>query len=276
MGNCCPDHVTDGTINDPSIPSAQCHFLNEILNEQRLNSKRKMSFYSDYAYRVIDFCPEENVAKKLFRQCKRPSRYFDYAPVSSSDGNMLFKNKYCAECHGYVDVVPWKLYLVDECAKLDSQFFQTASERESFIYSNCLLYSTPPNKHFSQKVLCPTLFFDNYVSECNRTGMLESFDAHIKEMCENPTERVNSIYTAGKEAFKNVFCFLCNKNETHEDMCPIIDDGNLAFSYMPQFKILINTKQWEKITDDSKTRCSTTEVYDHYLVSDFCERWKQN
>ena len=263
---------------DPSKlpPLTTCTSINSLLNIERLNISLLGKDYLELKYKVIRHCKTSYLVSEMTKRfCENGGdRLQGIIPVSSSSGDMLFKNKHCAKCHGVVDVVYWNLYILPDCMHIINEPFANDMEREKAISKTCFLYANPPDNVFSQLVACYTPRFEPMVFTCNVTGQWDMYDHELETRCSSSSDYINSEYLYypnyfRMRTFKNVYCYLCNmKRDDTREMCPS-KENDIAKQYgVVKFSLLLKTKG---IADGPVTSadvlCSQAKVFDPFLVS---------
>jgi len=200
IGNCCPDYVPPNVDNLPQ--KGECRSLDRIINYRLDNVPLGFQF------KIVDYCPD-HTSVDINTRCITPTAIEEIIPVSSRDGEKLFRNKYCAYCHGYMNIVMWGLYISEDCNNLIEQSFQSVEERNSYLLEHCHVKTFPPSSDYIQKVACTI----GKVSTCRSTNstILQKYQARClqdskvwdNELYQHRIRHVD-IW------FNNVYCFLCS------------------------------------------------------------------
>ncbi|KAH3789055.1 hypothetical protein DPMN_167222 [Dreissena polymorpha] len=237
-GNCCVDIISDTYFDvneDISVSTKQCIAFTFGLK------------YAYYGHLGVTSCPL-HVKDKNSRLCKQTYtesvNLQDITPVYDNKTFKIYRNKYCAYCHGlsgnnFVYFEP--MLKCDNFSGLSynaSDLLPTVVEHDS-CHIEFLKNETQYDFEFGK---CYPL-----IHECNVTGNWASYDAEIERACQifrSPLMPVddNMIPSLTYETeFRNIFCLLCNGlNETH-----IITNCKQS-GYMPindiSFSILLNVR----------------------------------
>ena len=270
IGNCCPDFIPDEKVN--TIRQGECFPMDTLLNVDRASESNNSEFRvnvlstqrSQGNYKLVNYCPL-STSSDILKRCTKPKTLEEYTPVSSRDGEKLFRNKYCAYCHGYTKLVFWKLEIGRDCMSLLQVPFLTVDESNAYIISFCIVYARPPSLYVIQKVVCST----QLQSTCylnNTDPLLQQY----KSLClQSGNKWQNTAYTTTHmQWFKNVYCHLCNFNgyfnkDNNTDQCqPIYPDVGKGVGFI-NFRLLLNTEHRNMA---STGICGISEMYDHVQV----------
>jgi hypothetical protein len=116
-----------------------------------------------------------------------PETITDVIPVSSRDGKVMYKNKYCSFCHGERRTYNWDVSVHAVSSQTCRDIFRPES-LDTFsikILSNCILAFSQPFNVDYLKLLC---FVDSsVVKHCNVTGKWEAYDSELDNLCLNQT-----------------------------------------------------------------------------------------
>ena len=190
FGECCPDLY----IGPPLYPfrCVGLPFMKNVIEK----------------YFVVTDCSptSKNYSRALAEKChsfqlhRRRDRLV--SPVVSSAGTetqVTFSNRFCAECHGISNAVPWKV--VVQCEVFPKPNDMADFEGfTSWAANNCWVGFVVPNNSIRKCMVLDT----EIRSACNETGDWNPYNATIAKACSsyyNPMIR---------EKFRNIFCFLCN------------------------------------------------------------------
>ena len=255
--------------------------MNAILNDGRIKKTvTSATGYSSYFYKIIHRwetgCTPSEITR--FRCSDGGDRLQDIIPVSSRDGNMLFKNKHCAKCHGVLDVVYWKLYILPDCLHILDITFANDREREEVILKTCNLLAFPPNISYSESVSCYGPAFGTAISTCNVTGQWDVYDHVLESRCSSMSLYYNSAYlyysnTFIKPIYKNVYCYLCNTKQgdkLYREQCPLEGLHVVRNDLVVRFSLLITLIDTsDEAVPRTKSECLQGEVLDPYFVSTY-------
>ena len=144
-----------------------------------------LSFYNRVS------CPktfnDTNIKAKCEEDIHKAISYI--RPVSSRDGKVVYKNKYCSYCHGERNVYSWTINVhkasPPNCYTILRHETLNIDTIATKILSNCILHFVPPKSIDLFKVLC----FEEttVIKECNATGKWDVFDSKINNLCVNHT-----------------------------------------------------------------------------------------
>lgn len=156
---------------------------------------------NDYFFSLIDSCPAE-ADNKLIEECSKtrtPAERLLLPPVASRQHNVLFLNRYCADCHNISNVQSWSLFF--ECKNpIDFNYLSSYEEiTETADKQGCSIAFRG-----TEGRVCAPEHPKDLISQCNVTGNWENYDFSIDSACRST---LNSVY---KNVFKNVFCYMCN------------------------------------------------------------------
>jgi hypothetical protein len=118
-----------------------------------------------------------------------PGTITDIIPVSSRDGKVLYKNKYCSYCHGEKRTYNWDVTVhrassqtCRESLQSETINIETVSTK---ILSNCMLEFRPPSNFDFLNVVC---FVESTVTKrCNVTGRWDMYDSEVNNLCIHQT-----------------------------------------------------------------------------------------
>ncbi|BFZ06833.1 hypothetical protein BsWGS_09872 [Bradybaena similaris] len=226
FGDCCPDVVVETrndnfqkpfTGNDIIVMSCENTELQdppfEYSNSDRERvAKRQTDTLTAYrlgqetkshSYFMITGCPQTYSGDA--HECQDNGHI---APVSAStnDSAQIFINKYCALCHGIVDVVPWNIQVSCEGKKKLSTLHSARDVLLMFLSQpDCTLAYVPPSSHVARKCYSDPAM----ISRCNVTGSWSKRDSFYERACHSflTPKTVDNIM------YKNVFCYMCNHDE---------------------------------------------------------------
>lgn len=159
----------------------------------RLNKTFQHRKFPNYYFRFISRCPASwnGQSQDETKRCENGgNRFENIVPVSSRTGEKLFKNRYCTMCHGFYDVVDWKLSILSDCLSTINKMFANQSERETNILRSCFIYSLPPSNFYGDTV-ASNLHKSRYVSKC--AGFQSNYPA-VESKCAAPSSTHNSYY----------------------------------------------------------------------------------
>ncbi|XP_067682683.1 uncharacterized protein [Haliotis asinina] len=184
FGDCCPDlYIGKGKYD--------------------LECVKLFQGYSEEIY-VVTQCPlgEKLYSEELSRKCNANNILL----VSTATENLIFKNRFCAQCHGYEDFQTWNIGVAcEEFPEQISAFSDPLVILKSLETSAMCIteYRVP------RKVLTRKCHKTSPISECNVTGTWEMYSADIEAAC-------HAYSHVTKSGYQNIFCQLCNEGEISE------------------------------------------------------------
>ncbi|XP_059169967.1 uncharacterized protein LOC131951638 [Physella acuta] len=160
-----------------------------------------------------------------------------YNFVVDMETDFLFWNKYCAQCNGYTQLRPIAQLLI-YCQ--DYQIMHKAMDYEEMVNislrePSCVLHhnlgDTDSSGCFPHELV---------IDRCNVTPSIRPYDEDVERACLEFNNTVDQVYVSkGGELYKNIFCFICNVNDTvfgkRDPTYPI----SLVLSTKPPFSQLI-------------------------------------
>ena len=259
-GNCCPDvqHEADDNLQKPV-----CYFPVFSPDEKTLYD-RKMNYFSGiHSYNAFVSCPVNNTKIGERNLCEeRPTDLESLTLVSDSMG-YVYKNKYCAECHGKTSYKSWNLKI--QCATTDHMSnIQIGNSLKNI--GSCMIWSLPPDPSVGEKSLCY-----NARDACNVTGDLKTYDSTLENKCESYT--LYYFYNIGRQTqiYKNVHCLLCNiEGQIEQETCTseLVDSRN---PMTVQFSGMLSSTSFsimrKPVQPKCRKRCTMWQLYDPLFVS---------
>ncbi|CAC5390475.1 unnamed protein product [Mytilus coruscus] len=201
-GTCCPDKFF----------SLKLACTNTSIVSHKTESKDV--FEDSFLMRVT--CPEatDPLSKANCESNKTFSEIIQYLPVTSSETNITYKNKFCAQCNNESKFEQWIFNSVcDEFVDFNfissiDELFKTAIDKKCKISSNLTGLNTAG---------CFRVFGYNTIKTCNVSGSWITYNKDIEWACLNYNNRFVE--------FKNVFCYICNPPVKVEE---VITDCNIT------------------------------------------------
>ena len=251
FGNCCPDK--DSTNNKDLIQP-----LLSVCKDPSIKHFSDMR-----AYQVIDSCPSGLNNVTLLQKCQFANRTSigDYVWVSDKLTGKIFENKYCALCHGVVDVLPWRI--LTTCLDL---FTLPFSQADGFILSDsCEVINIEPESlsDATKKYACQLPRY----SKCNTTGFWKDYVEEFDTACNAFTSIFVQYTYLGRRTFKNMFCYFCNYVEEENVLCPeefLSMDRNIFKSFHVLLDLGLYTESTNVNTIDGQ--CGIDEIMDNIMV----------
>ena len=227
-GDCCSDYV-DEEDGRPLMPLPAQHFTCTSMSS---------SHYSVY---VITDCPSTYNVQFVLDACRQGStsarppsnEMFYVVPVTSRTSKLVYRNVYCAVCHGETDVSFWEVetrncevpQTDDEVTSSGIDSIDSLMRKETFV-DNCLFLfnsttDVPPPRHCVDSIsACP-----------------EGADAELASGCLRPSN-VAYVYTSEGVPYRNRDCAACN-GVTRSLSCSFAPDEILLGS-IKSFAIILD------------------------------------
>ena len=239
--------VLEMTIPEPSKEARfyECTYMPVIQNDK-----------TDYInVMVISKCPVETEITIFCETNITTSNVRTMIPVSSN--GTIFKNAYCAECHGLRrnDISSWSVkYSCHE--EGDSSTHEIirmgripkyAKQVSDYVNANCRMIFKPPqhfsynNSHCRKNVIrqCSESFLNNK-SALLRQRYIDSCDRYANEI---------DFFHRSFDPFKNPHCAICNDLILSDEMCNSMESGSLipenefVMTRLPSFQSLFDFSQ---------------------------------
>ena len=181
---CCPD------FNESSEYVPMSNYTQMCLPASRYADSLRV--YEQY-YFVRATCPVDFEGDELKEACEgnHVSSVDDAIFVTSQDGQVTYKNKHCALCHGEENFQKWGVATVRPCIKRFLMDTAPSEEINVSILSNCELLFIPPT--MLNKISNYCLTEKDIVSTCP-----QSTDGHrnllFEELCSSMTGKVSYLY----------------------------------------------------------------------------------
>ncbi len=230
---------------------------------------------STYSY-IIDKCPSQyshNVSKSDIDMCHADIVTELTQKVLVSDNNFIFKNIFCARCHGVktANVTVCKLDI--DCPDMDDaqEILQVEGEIGFIQYINmkCTQFFTHP---YDSYYLPRRLWCSNAISECNENRLNHANDI-LPLLCERIQAPLKTGDSAGVNSYKNVFCAVCNE-ESRPLSCydhSHYDDGYNPDLVTPRFSLLMDFSGQLQVQTESRVllvSCPGGQILD--VLSNTC------
>ena len=201
-----------------------------------------------------------NVSEDIIARCEHADMYtelYTQVPVSDESTGLAYQNTYCGLCNGVPEerLTHWGVHLACNEGTFHADNI-TAIVEEVLSTSTCNLmyYALFSNSIEPLHVLqC-----SEWISTCNETGVWQVYDKDIEAACHAYT-------TVYKQRYKNVFCFICNSdNSTESDDLCLHGDSSSSFDSVSFSAVLTlpAPDSGEKIPSS----CTPNEIYDPIKV----------
>lgn len=217
LNKCCPDAGIDIDLDEPLF-ELQCVQAKYFTNQH----------YLEHSYRMVTRCSIHNNTDWV-RKCDLQSNEMPLLalkiPVSSnSENGLVFQNKYCAWCNGYLDIITWGVEI--GCTKENEHIRNSLAnsinldlldEQIENSKGICDVYYMVPEHE--TPTICEDIG-DLNIHHCNATGLWDTYHPWIEYACGSyysPYLSLEHIY------YRNVFCYICNIKEIDATMTVISD-----------------------------------------------------
>lgn len=254
MGNCCLDKRTTPFLNP----------LQFICKETLVKRKIETTSIDEEGikrYFIIDSCLDNinsETAKRCSGSTNNNATLEDLVWVSDRDSGRIFKNIYCAKCHGVTNVIQWQVFTT--CfdillANISTVLSTVLSDICSFIVD-----VTEKIAAATEKYRC---FLPKY-TRCNETGLWDKYDANLKQLCLGFSATYIHPTILGGDLYKNVFCYVCNQRHPAiiQKLCRLTDNKSVA----SQFSALLDYKRYTQPTI-AVHECGIAEIMDKRMVN---------
>ena len=261
--NCCIDQDRSNSYSSRVIP-CKSTLTKDLINNNGFQSESEPRYY-----KLEDTCPPNENNMTLIQKCQGYSKEHleDFVWVSDKQTGMIYQNGHCAQCHGVNEYITWSIRT--SCGNILSQ----GRSVDSTLLSNLcdIVNEVPSQEETRAETYSCTIYIH---SECNITGNWEEYDTNMDTACK----RYNWTYfhidqiINSAQAYKNVFCFLCNmpKNvDVPDDHCPDLSRYlyNNARTNKGGLSVLIDVKNYEEPLSPQSKACEAYEVWDPFMVS---------
>ena len=228
-------------------------------------------------YTTFTTCPESFRDNNVRMACERKATNLQEFIVVSDKDHDVYKNRFCAQCHGVNDYDTWQVKVICNTTHMAHTFDITneyfTNNDPVYLHDKCILKAEPTDDVTKQKTTC-----FKAIDNCNYYGSMLSheFDQAMFKTCANYTQyfitkdQMRGVITV----YDNVHCYLCNKPDVGTvDVCeafPSYDTlhigGIVSFSAALNIAIFMEQEQ----ETDNKPRTSSCEsgyIQDPILVS---------
>ena len=251
-GNCCPDKIVRDkgpayeheTCKDTQVNSAG------VTNNGLSQNRRR--------YFVTETCPETVQDDFVMKKCTGivAETITDLIWVSDPHTNRIYRNRFCAECHGIRQYQAWQISTNCFILLLMGNYTQNIRA-----YPSCRLSVIPPNrKAYDNQCLVPD------ISTCNETGLWQTKDSITETLCNSHSLMFVEQFLFGSWVYRNVFCFKCNSHPGTPvgDICDSFEanDGTRTDT---SFTAILNIFEADDKLPEER-RCEMDEVEDPLKV----------
>ncbi|CAC5365573.1 unnamed protein product [Mytilus coruscus] len=263
VGSCCfpCSCQKNGILNNEQCPNTDVmlstHRKTCIYPQYLTHGRTKI--ISKHSYYMISSCAPTFNNVSIIQKCTADQRKLDpfdislYIPVSINSSNLLFKNKYCAICNSHTTnvMIPWSANLTCIFEPFDTISFSRSIMKEIAQSDDCNILFQSWNLTSHPE----TCDWGRY-TVCNQTGSWEVYDKFIEDACNSYT----SVYRAN---YRNIFCFLCNSNQTPYMGCDYWDlYERIKAIPTATFASLISFREEDQ--ENTYHDCSDNEIFDSY------------
>ncbi|GFO38210.1 G-protein coupled receptor mth [Plakobranchus ocellatus] len=216
----------DSRNNNPDKDHETKSQLGPETNSSAVESARKLKCsLNSKPYIFVQSCPSDynkSQIKKLCEEDHQPGADTTLDLIAKAvdiETNVLYYNKYCAQCNGVFTSSQWDVTI--HCVSYLSTYQATTMD-QLLTYSlrsnsGCLVEQSPKRSDFSSDLLCDHIWFEEPIDRCNVTGLWSDYDEDVVHACQTVEGRAFRVrhepYGYLNEPvglYKNVFCAICN------------------------------------------------------------------
>ena len=263
-GDCCQDK--ENPITRPPTEICRDTIVRRFIDKNGRNDTETILGIEEIKrYYIIDTCPDKETSEAVVEKCSGESKESleDFVWVTDSDTGRIYRNKFCAGCHGVTNFVLWDLSTDCSAVVNDASNFRSVKT----LPNECRLLVSPPKdmKAMARMCLLPS------VSSCNITGNWQTnmYDANIEEKCEASESPFIESSRFLTRVYRNPFCYLCNNSplKVKADVCSdfrdLIHRGvGSEFLALLDHRVLRETPKERAKAE----RCAIDEVYEPIQV----------
>lgn len=289
--SCCVDIIPERYIAvfDPAISSDTDDELGELMNGKeytpkdavellyelepigpqcRLMHAKEQTTFRQKSRLVIATCPK-STQNNLKTKCEQVYTFEniqsvdDMVPVTDLATERFYRNKYCAQCNFATPFVnKWEVFLALSESK-SSYDPLTENFLEKVFKGNVYDLRFEP-EDYEPPQLC-----ENLVTECNRTGLWDTYEPISEAKC--------ALFSSGFNGqnlgtYQNFFCMQCNGVEMRTLSCDAESSHPsepYAFSGLVAMQALSETSA-DSSHSPAVSKCRTSnQIYDPVLVNIF-------
>ncbi|XP_070198597.1 uncharacterized protein [Littorina saxatilis] len=163
---------------------------------------------------------EEETAESLELKCenREMSDHWDYHRPLTSGHGVVYRNKFCAQCHGEhaENLTDWNTAVTCDA---DLLYAVTSAAEAYFLALNTTDCDVRFTATTAENLRRCKYVNKSVISSCNQTGLWRNYDAKIERACASFTSVV-------KRKYKNAFCYLCNTNVGFQGAYRDLDEGS--------------------------------------------------
>ena len=183
----------------------------------------------DTGYWMIASCPESQVFSEIIRGladlCEAPS--LSNPPISDNKTGLVYRNKYCAQCHGVPEKeqIPWRSQWRCNNAIQDAFGKRNATIDIAQLLDSCvLLYYTQPSS-LRRLPHLPRTCDKTVVYTCQPPPGTDTSTAEyrtLRELCRSELVDIRITESSSTTLYKNEFCALCSTfGQELQILCPL-------------------------------------------------------
>jgi hypothetical protein len=143
------------------------------------------------SYYTRSFCPDTYTNLSVKNRCETtaPESFDEISFVSSEDGKIVYKNKYCGLCNGENKTRSWEMTILlnKKCGNVQTIPTENIELFMQFTILHCMMTFEKPSGIDVRSVLC----FDKtkVISECNVTGKWDFYNSELEKLCLNDSSK---------------------------------------------------------------------------------------
>ena len=183
----------------------------------------------DTGYWMIASCPESQLVSEIMRGladlCEAQS--LSSPPISDNRTGLVYRNKYCAQCHGVPgrEQIPWRSEWRCNNAIQDAFGERNATIDIAQLLDSCvLLYYTKPSS-LHRLPLLPRTCDKTVVYTCQPPPGTDTSSAEyraLRELCRSELVDIRTTESSSTTLYKNAFCALCSTfGQELQILCPL-------------------------------------------------------
>ena len=273
FGDCCSDSVY---VHNTNIPNFDCE--PNIVLKERIDKESQLKYYW-----MIASCPknksDSESTNKLVNECEAQS--LSNPPISDNRTGLVYRNKYCAQCHGVPEKeqISWRSQW-----RCNNSLLERANSNTGIVDLDALLaacYATVYiEPQWTGARAYPLRKCDRVITyKCKpppgaNTSSKEYRD--LEERCHGEPGKARQISSA-PDIYKNEYCALCSSPnmDRSELRCPPVPNGITSFSFPPPntFTLLLDVTgsglvahgfRNIQVTSTIEQFCAKMQVFDLY------------
>lgn len=159
-------------------------------------------------YWLVSSCPESQKNSTLSKYCENPDlvKLSSHIPVSDALTGISFRNIFCALCHNFQELVPWKINIFSARIQRVSDY-----SHEDLVKMAMSMTDNIFSILFEPEIKSRECIPDHMLlaKECNETGQWKEYDSQLEALCESYTNPILAKVSRRKQ-LKNYHCALCN------------------------------------------------------------------